>query len=72
MPATRHVASCRWATPTLFTVRPFWFAAEDSPWTCVRTDGGPIEDTVRCQSCRHWEPEPNRESVASTRGSVVN
>jgi len=64
MPVTRHVASCRWATPTLFTLRPFWLAAEDNPWTCVRSDQPrPIEDTVQCKSCGHWEPEPSPEAL---------
>jgi hypothetical protein len=50
-------ASCRWAVPTLFLARPFWFDAADRPWTCLR-DGEPheLDSTDICRTCPRWEP----------------
>ena len=36
MHASRNAATCLWAVPTLFLRAPFWFEAENAPWSCVR------------------------------------
>jgi hypothetical protein len=58
-----HAATtCRWATPTLFMIRPVWFRAWDAPWTCTYRDvPEPLETTDVCADCRDWEPRPPEE-----------
>ena len=59
MMSTRGGAvTCRWAVPTLFVRAPFWFEAENAPWTCVREPALRVLNTTdRCASCPHWEPQ---------------
>jgi hypothetical protein len=56
----QHSAStCRWATPTLFLQAPFWFEAENAPWTCVRDAAPRLLDTAEpCATCLRWERAP--------------
>ena len=51
-----RTTTCRWATLTLSLPYPAWLAAEDYPWSCVRTGAAvPLETTDVCASCEHWE-----------------
>jgi hypothetical protein len=53
----RHASTCRWATPTLFLAPPFWFEADNAPWTCVRDVTPHVLDTTEpCAICGRWEP----------------
>jgi hypothetical protein len=57
MDTTHGVASCRWATPTLFLSQPLWLHAWDSPWGCIR--GGIVRvlhSSELCTGCSKWEP----------------
>jgi hypothetical protein len=56
MDETQHAANCRWATPTLFVAAPFWLAAEEFPWSCVR-DAAPrlLATTDVCATCARWD-----------------
>lgn len=58
----QRAINCRWATSTLFVEAPYWFAAEDSPWVCVR-DGTPrlLQTTEACATCWRWEPSSRAE-----------
>jgi 2,3-bisphosphoglycerate-dependent phosphoglycerate mutase len=54
--AEHHASTCRWAVPTLFVPVPFWWEAEDRPWTCVRGAPRTLETTEVCADCPYWEP----------------
>ena len=62
MSEKQRAINCRWATSTLFVEAPFWFAAEDFPWVCVR-DGTPrvLQTTESCATCWRWEPSAHAE-----------
>lgn len=61
--ARRSASTCRWATPTLFLPAPFWFEAEDSPWTCLRDPAPrPLNTTDPCAICLRWEPQSSTAS----------
>jgi len=52
----REAATCRWATPTLFLDAPYWFAAEETPWSCARDGVRCLADTTAdCRFCAHWQ-----------------
>ena len=53
-----HVSNCRWATPTLFLPTPFWFDAEECPWSCL-ADAAPrvLTATDGCARCARWEAQ---------------
>jgi hypothetical protein len=57
----RTAATCRWATPTLFLDAPYWFAAEDTPWSCARDGVRSLTDaTAECRTCVHWQVAARR------------
>jgi hypothetical protein len=67
----QHAGNCRWATPTLYTPAPYWLAAEDFAWSCVRdTTPRLIATTEACETCPRWEERervrPRREDVNVT------
>jgi hypothetical protein len=75
MNVNRSAGTCRWATPTLFLTAPFWFDAEECPWTCVH-DPVPrvLSTTDPCATCPRWEPRrttpPTRTSDQEGPGTV--
>ena len=72
----RHGAStCQWATPTLFLDAPFWFEAQQYPWTCAH-DAAPhlLGTTEVCANCRRWlmrRPETPAGKPAAGRGCAA-
>jgi hypothetical protein len=67
MDEKQRAINCRWATSTLFVEAPYWFAAEDFPWVCVR-DGTPrvLQTTDSCATCWRWEPSSQAEVLFRT------
>jgi hypothetical protein len=67
-PESHGASTCRWAAPTVFLGAPFWFEAEQTPWTCVH-DARPrlLHTTECCATCARWERElaPASESTDS-------
>jgi SAM-dependent methyltransferase len=58
-----HASNCRWAMPTLFLPRPYWWDAEAKPWACVR-EAVPriLETTEVCADCPYWEARRKTET----------
>jgi hypothetical protein len=62
---------CRWAEPTLFMASPFWFAAEEYPWSCHRDAvPRPIADTAACRECERFAPLKPRIRLLAHRKEV--
>jgi len=69
--ANRGAATCLWATPTLFIPAPFWFEAENAPWTCMRDEAPQVLGTTeRCAACLRWEPRPGTALFEWTRNGL--
>lgn len=52
-----HASTCRWAVPTLFLPAPFWWEADDRPWSCIRGAAPRVLETTEvCATCPYWEP----------------
>ncbi len=54
--ARNGASTCQWATPTLFLEAPFWFEAQQYPWTCTHDDAAPhlLWTTDICATCHRW------------------
>jgi hypothetical protein len=62
---THHASTCRWAVPTLFLQAPFWWEAEDRPWSCIRgTTPRVLATTEVCADCPYWKRELTNTSTA--------
>ena len=56
MTDSRKSEPCRWIGPTLFLPYPYWIAAEQEPWSCLRdAEPRPLATTEDCRGCRRWE-----------------
>ena len=50
---------------TLFLPYPYWIAAEQDPWCCLRDPvPRPLESTDECRTCLRWEQKTNDHAVA--------
>jgi hypothetical protein len=54
--ATHGASTCHWAAPTLFLEPPFWFEAQQYPWSCTcEATRRLLGTTEECATCHRWE-----------------
>lgn len=59
MAEAQSVQTCKWGTPTLFLPWPYWCAASEDLWSCVRGRAPRgVTDPRVCAVCRHWSAAP--------------
>jgi hypothetical protein len=52
--------------PTLFLDAPYWFGAEETPWSCARDGMRCLADTTAaCRACEYWQLAARRAAENS-------